>query len=233
MLSRSAIVALLAFLTLIDLFGAQALLPSLAEEFAVDPATMGSAVNASTFGMAVAGMLVAYFSRNLDRRKGVWISLAVLSLPTVLLGVVDDIALFTALRVVQGMLMATAFTLTMAYLAEECSGPEAASAMAAYITGNVVSNLLGRLMAATFADLGGLSASFGAFAALNLVGAFLAARCLSQTAPREASGPAKSPFAVWKMHLGNRALQAGFAIGFIILFIFLGVFTCSPARFTT
>ncbi len=225
MLTRFAVIALLAFLTLIDLFGAQALLPSLAAEFEADAATMGSAVNASTFGMAIAGLAVAFFSRQIDRRKGVWISLALLSAPTFMLGVVDDINLFTALRVIQGMLMATAFTLTMAYLAEECSGPEAAAAMAAYITGNVVSNLLGRLMAAGLADMGGLSVSFWAFATLNLLGAVLAALFLSQTTSRETTGPTKSPLAVWATHLSNPSLQAGFAIGFLILFVFLGVFT--------
>ena len=225
MLSRSTVIALLAFLTLIDLFGAQALLPSLTVEFGVDAATMGSAVNASTFGMAVAGLAVAYFSRHINRKKGIWISLALLSVPTFLLGVAGDIATFTALRVVQGVLMATAFTLTMAYLAEECSGREAAAAMAAYITGNVLSNLAGRLMAANFADWVGLAGSFWAFAALNLVGAALASHCLGQTTPQEAQGPAKAPLAVWRTHLSNPALQAGFAIGFLILFVFLAVFT--------
>jgi hypothetical protein len=42
--------------------------------------------------------------------------------------------------------------------------------MAAYITGNVASNLFGRLMAVSAADYFGLSGSFYAFAALNLVG---------------------------------------------------------------
>lgn len=225
MLSRWSVIALLSFLTLIDLFGAQALLPSLTAEFGVDPATMGFAVNASTFGMAIAGLGVAYFSRHIDRKKGIWISLALLSVPTALLGFVDDITAFTALRVAQGLLMSTAFTLTMAYLAEECSASEAAAAMAAYITGNVVSNLLGRLMAANFAEWIGLSGSFWAFAALNLAGAALAARCLGQTTPQEATGPAKPPLAVWAAHLSNPPLRAGFAIGFLILFIFLAVFT--------
>jgi predicted MFS family arabinose efflux permease len=219
------VIGLLSFLTLIDLFGAQALLPKLTHAFEVDAATMGFAVNASTFGMAVAGLVVAFFSKHIDRQRGIWVSLALLSVPTFLLGVVDDITLFMMLRVMQGLLMSTAFTLTMAYLAEECSGREAAAAMAAYITGNVVSNLLGRLMAANFAEWAGLTGSFWAFAALNLAGAAVASRCLGQTTPRETVGPASPPFTVWKQHLANPVLKSGFAIGFLILFVFLGVFT--------
>jgi len=225
MFSRWTVIALLSFLTLIDLFGAQAILPALTVEFGVDAATMGFAVNASTFGMAVAGLGVALFSRHIERRSGIGISLALLSVPTFLLGVVDDVTLFTALRVVQGVFMASAFALTMAYLAEECSPAEAAAAMAAYITGNVLSNLIGRLMAANFAQWVGVSGSFWAFAALNLVGAGLAFHCLGRTTPREAEGFLKPPLAVWATHLSNPALRAGFAIGFLILFVFLSVFT--------
>ncbi len=225
MLMRGLVIGLTSFLTLIDLFGSQALLPSLTRAYGVDAATMGFAVNASTIGMAVAGLAVALFSRRLDRKKGIWVSLALLAVPTALLGVTNDITIFTILRIVQGVFMSAAFTLTMAYLAEECTAGEAASAMAAYITGNVASNLLGRLMAAGFAETFGLAESFYAFGLLNLVGAGLVFFCLSQAARREAAGPAASPLAVWAIHLRNPALQASFGIGFLILFAFIGVFT--------
>jgi YNFM family putative membrane transporter len=225
MLARTLVIGLLSFLTLIDLFGAQALLPRLTAAFGVSAAAMGFAVNATTLGMAAAGIAVAYFSRSIERKSGIWISLALLALPTFALGFVEDLTAFTLLRIAQGVFMSAAFTLTMAYLAEECSVEEAAGAMAAYITGNVVSNLAGRLMAANFADWLGLSGSFWAFAALNLAGAALAAHCLARTTPREAAGQGDSPLAVWQRHLAVPALRAGFVIGFLILFVFIGVFT--------
>ena len=225
MISRSIIIGLLSFLTLIDLFGSQAILPRLTQLFDTDPASMGLAVNASTLGMAAAGLAVALFSRKIDRIKGIWISLALLAIPTALLGVIDDLTYFTWARIAQGALMATAFTLTMSYLAEECSVAEAAGAMAAYITGNVLSNLVGRLMAANFADWFGVPVSFWLFAVLNLSGALLAYFCLSQTKQRQADANAPSVMAVWKVHLTNPRLQASFLLGFIILFVFLAVFT--------
>ena len=225
MISRSIIIGLLSFLTLIDLFGSQAILPRLTQLFDTDPASMGLAVNASTLGMAAAGLLVALFSRKIDRIKGIWISLALLAIPTALLGVIDDLTYFTWARIAQGALMATAFTLTMSYLAEECSVAEATGAMAAYITGNVLSNLVGRLMAANFADWFGVPVSFWLFAALNLSGALLAYFCLSQTKQRQVDANAPSVMAVWKVHLTNPRLQASFLLGFIILFVFLAVFT--------
>jgi predicted MFS family arabinose efflux permease len=54
-LLRSLVIGLTAFLTVVDLFATQAILPSLAKAYGVSPAAMGFAVNASTIGMAVAG----------------------------------------------------------------------------------------------------------------------------------------------------------------------------------
>jgi MFS family permease len=65
-LARTFVIGLIAFLTLVDLFATQAILPSLARHYAVSPAAMGFAVNASTMGMAIAGLGVAFFSRRID-----------------------------------------------------------------------------------------------------------------------------------------------------------------------
>ena len=49
------------------------------------------------------------------------------------------------MRVAQGLCMSTAFTLTVAYLAEHFSPNQATGALAAYVTGNVASNFFGRI----------------------------------------------------------------------------------------
>ena len=105
MLIRSITVGLLSFLTLIDLFGSQAILPRLTVFFDTNPAPMGLAVNASTFGMAAAGLIVALLSRRTNRVKGIWLSLALLSVPTTLLGFVDNLTWFKWLRIAQGALL--------------------------------------------------------------------------------------------------------------------------------
>ncbi len=223
---RALVIGLTAFLTVVDLFGTQAILPSLTAAYGVTPAAMGTAVNASTMGMAVAGLAVAFFSRRIDRRMGILLSLALLSIPTALLAVAPNLTVFTILRVTQGVFMSSAFTLTLAYLGEQCSAKDAATAFAAYITGNVASNLIGRLMSAGFADHFGLAWNFYLFAGLNLVGAVLVYFTVARTA-KLAPGAASpgSPFKVWAEHLRNKPLRAAFAIGFCILFAFIGTFT--------
>jgi predicted MFS family arabinose efflux permease len=223
--ARFVLIATMAFLTVVDLFAAQALLPTLAVRYAVSPAAMGLAVNACTFGMASAGLAVALFSRHIDRRAGIIVSLMLLSIPTALLAQAPSIGVFAALRVVQGLCMATAFSLTLAHLGEHYDTRDSAGAFAAYITGNVASNLIGRLTAAGVADHFGLAGAFYAFAALNLLGAVLACYFMPARKAASRSMPMSEAMQGWLAHWRHPGLRAGFGIGFCILFAFIGTFT--------
>lgn len=223
---RAFTIGLTAFLTVVDLFATQAILPALTAAYGVTPAAMGFAVNATTIGMALGGLAVALFGRSIDRRRGILLSLAILAVPTALLAAMPNLPLFTLLRIVQGLCMSTAFALTLAYLGEHTSAADTASAFAAYITGNVASNLFGRLLAAGVVDHLGLAANFWVFAALNLAGAVLVWFTIERTPPmRQMDMSHGSPFSSWFTHLASPALRAAFAIGFLILFAFIGTFT--------
>jgi YNFM family putative membrane transporter len=223
---RSLVIGLTAFLTVVDLFATQAILPSLARHYDVTPAAMGFAVNASTMGMAVAGLAVGFFSQRIDRRLGILVSLALLSLPTVLLASAPNLAVFSGLRICQGLCMASAFTLTLAYLGEHFNARDAGTAFAAYITGNVASNLVGRLVSAAVADHFGLSTNFYFFAALNICGALLVYFTVCRTPVMQNVTPStESHLEAWRQHLQSPQLRASFGIGFCILFAFIGTFT--------
>lgn len=223
---RALTIGLTAFLTVVDLFATQAILPALTSAYGVTPAAMGFAVNASTIGMAAGGLGVALLGRRLDRRRGILLSLALLAIPTALLATMPSLPVFTALRIVQGLLMSTAFALTLAYLGEHASAGDTASAFAAYITGNVASNLFGRLLAAGVVDHLGLAANFHVFAALNLAGAALVWFTVERTPPMaEVDMSRAPPLASLLRHLGDPTLRAAFATGFVILFAFIGTFT--------
>jgi predicted MFS family arabinose efflux permease len=223
---RSAIIALTAFLTVVDLFATHAILPSLAHHYGVTAGAMGFAVNASTMGMAIGGLGIALFSRQLDRRLGILVALVLLAIPTTLLASAPNLTVFTLLRIAQGLCMASAFTLTLAYLGEHTNPADTASAFAAYITGNVASNLIGRLISAAVSDHFGLASNFYFFAALNLAGAVLAYFTVEKAPPMRCLGScAASPLAAWAMHFQNPQLRASFGIAFCILFAFIGTFT--------
>jgi YNFM family putative membrane transporter len=222
---RSLIIGLTAFLTVVDLFATQAILPSLTRHYNVTPAAMGFAVNASTMGMAVAGLVVGFLSQHIDRRLGILLSLALLAIPTSLLAVAPNLTVFTILRITQGLCMASAFALTLAYLGEQCSAMDAGGAFAAYITGNVASNLIGRLLSSAVVDTLGLASNFYFFALLNLAGAVLVYFTIQRVQPMHSMAMMQTPFAAMIGHWRNPALRAAFGIGFCILFAFIGTFT--------
>ena len=53
---RPLTISVISFLTLVDLFAAQAILPALAASYKVSPAAMAFAVDSHPFGMAAAGI---------------------------------------------------------------------------------------------------------------------------------------------------------------------------------
>ena len=222
---RSIVIGLTAFLTVVDLFATQTILPSLTRHYNATPAAMGFAVNASTMGMAVAGLVVGFFSQHIDRRLGILLSLVILAIPTSLPAMAPDLTVFTVLRVTQGLCMASAFALTLAYLGEQCSLIDTGGAFAAYITGNVASNLIGRLVSAAVVDTFGLASNFYFFALLNLAGAALVYFTIRRVPPMHAMPASQTPLAATLAHWRNPALRSAFGIGFCILFAFIGTFT--------
>jgi len=221
--ARSLLIGVIGFLTLVDLFATQAILPSLAAEYDVMPSEIGVAANSTTLGMAIAGLLVGAFSANIERKRAITLSLLMLSVPTAMLTFAPNLTVFALLRVTQGLFMAGAFTLTLTHLAERCEHRTAA-ALAAYVTGVVASNLIGRLTAAFVAGLVGASSSFLFFAALNVAGAILVALALTRNEPAEML-ESRRFWSAWSRHLAQPALRRIFAIGFLILFGFIGIFT--------
>ena len=223
---RSLVIGLIAFLTVVDLFATQAILPSLTRHYDVTPAAMGFAVNASTMGMAIAGLVVGLLSQHIDRRLGILLSLAILAVPTALLAVAPNLAVFTVLRVMQGLCMASAFALTLAYLGEQCSCDGCRRR---------VRRLYHRQRRQQFDRPAGIGRVRGhARPGVELLllcgpqscgrrsGVFhhpsRADRCMRR---RWRNRPSRRCSRIWR----NPALRAAFGIGFCILFAFIGTFT--------
>lgn len=222
---RSVVIGSIGFLTLVDLFAAQAILPQLMAEYRVGPAQVGLAVNASTLGMAVAGPVAAVIVGGIARREAIWVSLTLLAVPTASLAYAPTLSFFALLRVLQGALMASAFTLTLAHFAERCSRYQMPRALAAYVTGSVMANLLGRMIASNAAEQFGLPAAFLVLASLNLTGALLSYLTLTNVASLPLQPGTRDLLHVFALHIRNPALALAYALGFLILFAFVGLFS--------
>jgi predicted MFS family arabinose efflux permease len=75
------------------------------------------------------------------------------------------------------------------------------------------------------ADTLGLASNFYFFALLNLAGAGLVYFTIHRVQPMQATTAAQSPLAATIEHWRNPKLRSAFAIGFCILFAFIGTFT--------
>ena len=196
-LFRSLVIGLTAFLTVVDLFATQAILPSLTRALwrhAGGDGLCGQRQHLRHGGRRPRRRLLQPAHRPAARHPG----------QPDAAGDPDERCSRSRptspssplLRVVQGLCMASAFTLTLAYLGEQCSAMDAGGAFAAYITGNVASNLVGRLISAAVADHFGLASNFYFFAALNLAGAVLVYFTVAQRQPMRSDEPAaRSPLA--------------------------------------
>jgi predicted MFS family arabinose efflux permease len=137
-----------------------------------------------------------------------------------------DLTWFAGLRVLQGILMAAAFTFTITHLSESLTPAEAANALAAYVAGNVASNLVGRIVAAAAAVHFGLSGAFVLFAILNVTGAILVRFWLLSLVPSALPAPvAAMSVPGMSTAWSDGRLRAAYAIGFLILFAFIGTFS--------
>ncbi len=187
---------------------------------------MGVAVNASTLGMAIGSLAVALIGPRIDQKNGIIASLVMLAIPTALLAYAPNLTVFALLRVAQGLCMSAAFTLTLGYLGEACSAEHQAGAFAAYITGNVASNLIGRLIAATAVETLGLRGNFYLFALLNLMGALMVHYTVKGTMKMRMAVEVRAIALATRLRaLATAPVLSGFGIGFCILFAFIGVFT--------
>ena len=124
--------------------------------------------------------------------------------------------------------MSSAFALTLAYLGEhEEPSARTPTAFAAYVTGNVASNLIGRLISAGVADHFGLAGEFPGLRATQSVRR--AAGLVHRSGlPPHAVAATRAPAPVHRVagaFARSAACWPGSAIGFCLLFAFIGTFT--------
>jgi YNFM family putative membrane transporter len=144
-----------AFATFALLYAPQPLLPQLAAQFKVSPATASLAMSVATFALAVAVIPVSSLSEVIGRRRVITASALAASLLGLATTLAPSLPVLLAIRVLQGFALAGMPAVAMAYLAEEVERGSLGRAMGLFIAGNSVGGLSGRIMAGALADHGG------------------------------------------------------------------------------
>jgi MFS transporter, YNFM family, putative membrane transport protein len=209
----------------LQLWGIQALLPTLVVYFRATESAVSLTVSATTLAVSVTAPVIGVVADTLGRRRIIVVALFLLVVPTALIGAARSLDQIVALRFVQGLLLPPVFAVAVAYIGDEFPHARIAAVTATYTTGSVLGGFLGRFLAGWIGDLGGWRTAFFVLAALSLGCAVMVAATL----PREqrfvrVDGLVRS-LAMTSRHFRDSRLAATFAVGFGVLFSFVTLFT--------
>ena len=167
--------------TFINLYPTQALLPTLAKAFDTTLAHTGLTVTAALVAVALVAPFVGGISDAIGRRNLIIAAAFLLVIPTLLAAAAPTLGALIACRFAQGLLFPFIFAVTVAYIAEECPGPEAIRATGLYSIGSIIGGFFGRFVAGWTTDLLSWRAAFIILASLTLA----CAATIAATLPTE------------------------------------------------
>ncbi len=218
-------VAAAGFGTFVNLYATQSLLPTLARDFETSLAHTGLTITLPLIAVALVAPFVGGVSDILGRRRLIVAASLLLVLPTLLAATAPTLTILVAWRFAQGLLLPFIFAVTVAYIADECPGPEAVRATGIYAIGTIVGGFSGRFIAGWSADLLNWRAAFAALAAVTLAAALAVTALLPQERRFQPASGWRGSLEGFADHLHNRQVLATCAIGFAVLFSIVATFT--------
>lgn len=216
------------FLGSLAAFGAeyclQPVIPVLAQEFQLDPATASLAMSFGTGGMAVSMLAIAALASRLARKKTMTAAILLASLLAIGMAVSQSFGLILLLRLCQGALLAGFPALAVAYINEEFDPHCVGLVVGIYVSGSSLGGLFGRLLISTATDYFSWRYALGAaglfYLAISLVFWF------GLPAPqRKLPGEKKRCAASGSL---RKLLQNGRLLGvYAVAFAAMGAFVCT------
>ena len=223
---RAAAVFIAGFATFLNLYTPQAFLPTLAADLHVTPTQVGLSLTVTLLAVAIMAPIAGGISDRFGRKNLIVGACALVILPTLLVAASRSLPALLAWRFVQGMLLPFIFTVTVAYVADECPGADMIRVSGLYSSGTIFGGFLGRFIGGIVADLAGWRAVFVVLAAITA----LAAGFVAWAMPPEQrftpifGGPGAT-IRAYGEHIRNKRLLATCAIGFGMLFCTVACFT--------
>src|ERR1700693_1406318 len=141
---RRVAVALAGFITFLNLYAPQALLPMLSRELGVSARDVSFTVSATTFAIALVAPFTGAVADVLGRKRVIATAMIALVVPTVLVALAGGLEGMVLWRFVQGLLLPPIFVVTIAYVGEEFAGAETAGVTGIYLSASSLGGFLGR-----------------------------------------------------------------------------------------
>lgn len=219
---RAALALFFAGLTTFALlYSPQALLPLLARDLDVSPATSTLALAAATLGLGVglfpASVLADRLGRAVVLRWSLWAS-AALGLACAL---APGIGALLALRLLQGLALGGVPGVAMAYLATEIRPEALGRAVGRLIGGNAIGGMTGRLVTGFLAEAWGWRV---ALAAIGLSSAGCAFACVRLLPPERAFRPRRTGVLALARGVGRQLVEPGLRRLDLVAALLMGAF---------
>lgn len=154
--------------TFTTLYCVQALLPALAGQFHLSPATASLAVSVATAGLAVGVLPLTALSEAVGRTPVMTASLFGSAAFGILAALSPNFPVLLALRAAQGLALAGLQAVAMSYLAEELHRGSLGFSMGLFVAGNGIGGMAGRLLGSLVDDAAGWRWALGAIGGLAL-----------------------------------------------------------------
>jgi MFS family permease len=209
----------------LNLYWVQALLPTLADDFHAPPAATGLTVTATLIAVALVAPFVGSISDMLGRKRLIAGAIWLLVLPTLAAAAAPSLNALVGWRFAQGLMLPFVFTVTVAYIGDEASGPDGIRLAGVYSMGTIFGGFGSRLVSGWTTHWVGWRASFVLLAALTLAAAVTVSALLPRERMFQPVRGWRGTFASFGDHLTNRRLLATCAIGFSVLFSIVAAFT--------
>ena len=222
---RHAAIALAGVSTFLNLYAPQAVLPLLAQEFAVGPAQVGLTVTATTLAIALVAPFMGAVADVLGRKRIIAAAMLALTVPTVGVALAPTLDIMIAWRFVQGILLPPVFAVAITYIGEEWPPAESTGVTGIYFSAASFGGFLGRFLTGATADWVGWRGAFLTDAALTLACAIGVVFLLPHERRFVRAPNLAAAIGQMLRHLRNRQLLATYVVGFGVLFNFIAVFT--------
>jgi predicted MFS family arabinose efflux permease len=213
------------FLTFVNMWCTQAILPVLAAYFHVAEARTGLTVTAPLIATAMMAPVIGAISDRFGRKKLICGAALILLIPTLAAAAASSLDALVAARFVQGLTLPFIFTVTIAYIGEESSGAQTAKLAGTYLSGAIFGGFSGRLLSGLITAAYDWRAAFWAVAALTLIMTAVIFLSLPKEQKFRPVYGLAGALRSFPLHLSNKRLLATYAIGFGVLFSLVAVFT--------
>ena len=218
-------VGMAGFAAMMNMYAPQAVLPMLADEFAVGPAVISQIMTVNALAVALTAPFTGVIADVAGRRRVISIAMALLVIPDLMMAFSPGLESLLFWRFVQGFLLPPIFAVTVAYIGSEWPANEATGVTGLFIAATAVGGFTGRMLIAALAEPVGWRHAFFSCAAITAICAIAIWMMLPHEKNFVRATTLRASMRQMLRLLRDTRLLATYAVGFGIMFSFIAAFT--------